>query len=160
MSALKRLRKEHQKLHKNPIPNCSATPSDNNILKWNALILGPKDTVYEGGIFKLEFNFSLKYPLEPPLVRFKTKIYHPNIDSSGGICLDILKNEWSPIQNISSILLSICSLLNDPNPEDPLVVHIAQLYKENRKKFEEEANCLTGYLSLTCILKTASSLWL
>ena len=142
MFCLRRLNKEYEKLKKNPVCNCSASPTD-DIMIWQAIIMGPVDTPYQGGAFKLDITFSKNYPIEPPIVRFKTKIFHPNIDSTGGICIDILKDQWSPIQNVRTILLSICSLLNDPNPNDPLVPHIATLYTESRKKFNEEAQTWT-----------------
>jgi len=143
MTTLKRLCKELKKLETSPVCNCSASPNDDNIMIWNAIIMGPIDTPYEGGTFKLELSFTKDYPLKAPLVRFKTKIFHPNIDSTGGICIDILKDNWSPLQNVRTILLSICSLLNDPNPKDPLVPYIATLYTEKRQKFNEEAQTWT-----------------
>jgi len=143
MATTKRIQNEYRKLKKNPVCNCSASPKDSNIMIWNAIILGPVDTPYDGGVFKLEINFSKDYPLKPPQVRFKTKIFHPNIDSSGGICIDILKHSWNPILSVRTILLSICSLLNDPNPKDPLVPHIAKLYTDNKQQFINEAKTWT-----------------
>lgn len=141
---LTRLRKELASLKKNPVCNCYAEPTDDSLMEWTSTIMGPIDTPYENGVFKLKMNFSTKYPFKAPQVRFITKIFHPNIDSAGGICLDVLKEKWSPILNIEKILLSICSLLNDPNPSDPLVKHIADLYTKNRQEFENEARTWTA----------------
>ena len=137
--ALRRLNKELNDLSRDPPPNCSAGPIDDNIFKWQATIMGPKDSPYAGGVFFLNINFPTEYPFQPPKVTFVTKIYHPNINSSGGICLDILKNEWSPALTISKVLLSICSLLTDPNPDDPLVADIARQYKEDINAYNRTA---------------------
>ena len=143
MSTLKRLQKELQELTQNPPYNCSAGIIDDNLYNWTASIIGPDSSPYKGGIFKLEINFPDDYPFHPPKIRFVTKIYHCNINSSGGICLDILKDKWSPALTISKILLSICSLMDDPNPNDPLVPEIANLYKKNIEKHNENASSYT-----------------
>ncbi|RMC05206.1 hypothetical protein DUI87_18390 [Hirundo rustica rustica] len=93
-----------------------AGPKGDNIYEWRSTILGPPGSVYEGGVFFLDITFTPEYPFKPPKVTFRTRIYHCNINSQGVICLDILKDNWSPALTISKVLLSICSLLTDCNP--------------------------------------------
>jgi len=117
------------------------------------------DSPYAGGVFFLSISFPTDYPFKPPKVSFTTKIYHPNINANGSICLDILRDQWSPALTISKgvwlsitamdwvpdvylsilVLLSICSMLTDPNPDDPLVPDIAHLYKTDRTRYEATA---------------------
>ena len=139
MSDVKRLQKELLDMQKDDTPNLSAGPVNDNLFEWEAVILGPIGTPYEGGVFNLNISIPSNYPFKPPNVIFKTKIYHPNINSSGSICLDILKTQWSPALTISKILLSICSLLADPNPNDPLVPEIANLLKTNLEVYNQTA---------------------
>jgi ubiquitin-conjugating enzyme E2 C len=110
-----RLQSELMSLMMSSPPGISAFPNDGNLLSWTATIVGPADTPYAGLVLKLSFAFSANYPYSPPTVLFKTPIYHPNIDFSGRICLDILKEKWSAIYNVQSVLLSLQSLLGEPN---------------------------------------------
>jgi ubiquitin-conjugating enzyme E2 D/E len=144
MSTLKRLNAELKEIIESPPFNCSAGPINyNNMYEWESYIMGPSDTPYQGGSFKLKITFPSSYPFKPPIITFTTKIYHCNINSSGGICLDILNTNWSPALTISKVLLSICSLLNEPNPEDPLVENIAQLYSTNKELHDYNARQYT-----------------
>lgn len=118
--------------------------------------MGPSDSPFQGGVFFLAIHFPTDYPFKPPKVNFTTRIYHPNINSNGSICLDILRDQWSPALTISKgetdsiilfatetdthpVLLSICSMLTDPNPDDPLVPEIAHVYKTDRARYEQTA---------------------
>jgi len=133
--ASKRLQKELNDMMRDPPANCSAGPPKDDLFAWEATIIGPEDTPYHGGMFRLSIVFPVDYPFKPPKATFITKIYHPNISSAGSICLDILKDKWSPALTVGKVLLSICSLLNDPNPDDPLVPDIANKFKTNREQF-------------------------
>ncbi|KAF1962756.1 ubiquitin-conjugating enzyme E2 N, partial [Byssothecium circinans] len=130
----KRIVKETERLSKEPVPGISATPHDDNLRYFDVTIDGPTQSPYEGGVFKLELFLPDDYPMTPPKVRFLTKIYHPNIDRLGRICLDVLKGNWSPALQIRTILLSIQALLGAPNPDDPLANDVAQAWKEDQAK--------------------------
>jgi ubiquitin-conjugating enzyme E2 D/E len=139
MSALRRIQKEFQEIQRDPPCNCSAGPIGQDILHWTGTIIGPPDTPYDGGIFVVDITFPPDYPFKAPHITFKTRVYHPKISSGGAICLDILKDKWAPALTISKVLLSICSLLNDANPDDPLVPEIARQYKSDIQAFKQAA---------------------
>ena len=126
-----RILKETQRLMQEPVPGISATPDESNARYFHVLVSGPTESPYEGGLFKLELFLPDEYPMAPPKVRFMTKIYHPNIDKLGRICLDILKEKWSPALQIRTVLLSIQALLSAPNPDDPLDNQVANQWKTN-----------------------------
>jgi ubiquitin-conjugating enzyme E2 E len=138
-TSAKRIQKELAEITLDPPPNCSAGPKGDNLFEWLSTIFGPPGSVYESGIFYLDIHFSTDYPFKPPKVTFKTRIYHCNVNSQGAICLDILKDNWSPALTISKVLLSICSLLTDCNPHDPLVGSIANQYITNREEHDKTA---------------------
>lgn len=137
--------------------NHTGHDTNNTQFHWQATIMGPGDSPYSGGVFFLAIHFPTDYPFKPPKVNFTTRIYHPNINSNGSICLDILRDQWSPALTISkgalpesptssrihtnkiTVLLSICSMLTDPNPDDPLVPEIAHVYKTDRSRYESTA---------------------
>ncbi|XP_020201443.1 ubiquitin-conjugating enzyme E2 36 isoform X1 [Aegilops tauschii subsp. strangulata] len=160
----RRIIKETQRLLSEPAPGISASPSEENMRYFNVMILGPTQSPYEGGVFKLELFLPEEYPMAPPKVRFLTKIYHPNIDKVsslysdplytlvsytiflnmyiiqlGRICLDILKDKWSPALQIRTVLLSIQALLSAPNPDDPLADNVAKHWKANETEAVETA---------------------
>jgi len=142
MSIIRRIKKELEDLQKDPPANCSAGPvsdREEDILHWAATIMGPDDSPYAGGVFYLDVKFPDGYPFDPPKVSFRTRIYHPNINSRGAICLDILKDQWTPALTISKVLLSISALMTEPNPDDPLVREIADLYVEDEAAYNERA---------------------
>ncbi|GAY37712.1 hypothetical protein CUMW_031150 [Citrus unshiu] len=163
--ASKRINKELKDLQKDPPASCSAVnltyqptnlshdgrnktlkilgPVADDMFHWQATIMGPSDSPFAGGVFLVSIHFPPDYPFKPPKVAFRTKVFHPNINSNGSICLDILKEQWSPALTISKVLLSICSLLTDPNPDDPLVPEIAHMYKTDRAKYETTARSWT-----------------
>ena len=132
MSVLpKRIQLEWKRIDKNPIPNIDIKPINNNLRYLNVTIMGAKDTPYQDGKFTVHMFLTKEYPMEAPKVQFKTKIYHPNINSIGQVCLDILKDKWSPAIQIRSLVLSIMALMSSPNPDDPLNNEAAEQWKSN-----------------------------
>merc|ERR1719461_1453673 len=131
----RRLMRDFRRLQNDPPHGISASPLQDNIMQWDAVIFGPDDSEFEGGTFKLNLSFTEDYPNKAPKVKFITKMFHPNIYANGAICLDILQHNWSPIYDISAILTSIQSLLTDPNPNSPANVEAAKLYQENRREY-------------------------
>lgn len=130
----RRILKETQRLVAEPVAGISATPYSDNLRYFAVSVEGPTDSPYERGVFQLELFLPADYPMAPPKVRFLTKIYHPNVDKLGRICLDILKDKWSPALQIRTVLLSIQALLSAPNPDDPLDNNVAELWKTNEKE--------------------------
>ncbi|XP_048354364.1 ubiquitin-conjugating enzyme E2 T isoform X3 [Sphaerodactylus townsendi] len=144
MQRTSRLKRELHLLTTEPPPGITCWQNESHIDYLQAQILGSADTPYEKGVFDLEVVVPVRYPFEPPKMRFLTPIYHPNIDSSGRICLDVLrlppKGAWRPSLNIATLLTSIQMLMNEPNPDDPLMADITSktLDEEN----QSEANLL------------------
>jgi len=145
-SVMKRLQKELRKLIVSPDAGISAFPKMDNMFEWVGTVEGPTETAYEGLKFQLSLSFTSKYPMDAPTVKFITPIYHPNVDGSGNICLDILKEKWSALYEVRTILISIQSLLGEPNVDSPLNSDAAdkwpqqevykQTVKEHYEKFE------------------------
>lgn len=150
--ARKRLMRDFKKLTSDPPPGVNASPNADNVMKWNAIIFGPNDTVWEGGTFSLTLEFSEEYPNKAPVVKFKTSMFHPNIYADGGICLDILQNQWSPIYDVAAVLISIQSLLAEPNPNSPANSEAARMFTADRREYNKRVKevveaSLVGQLS-------------
>ena len=144
MSAVRRLQKELAEVHEDSVNDqqnliYSVNPDGDNLFSWSGYIFGPHGSPYQNGAFKITIDYPPNYPFKAPKIAFQTRIYHPNINSSGMICLDILKDKWSPALTISKVLMSISSLLTDPNPDDPLAPEVASVYRTNKREFERTA---------------------
>ncbi|KAJ7219048.1 ubiquitin-conjugating enzyme/RWD-like protein [Mycena pura] len=137
-ATLKRIHREILDVQKEDLGSITLTPSD-NLFVWSGTLPGPEGSVYDGGVFNFTINLPPDYPFSAPKVTFKTRIYHMNISDQGNICLDILKHNWSPALSLFKVILSLSSLLTDPNPNDPLVPNIAMQYKRNRKLYDSTA---------------------
>ncbi|GMM36344.1 putative E2 ubiquitin-protein ligase [Saccharomycopsis crataegensis] len=136
ISVSKRLQSELVQLMFSKTPGISAFPeSDSNILKWTGLIEGPSETPYHGLKFKISLEFPPNYPYTAPTVKFVSPMWHPNVDMSGNICLDILKEKWSAIYNVQTILLSLQSLLGEPNNKSPLNAQAAHLWDTDPEQY-------------------------
>ncbi|KAK0418696.1 hypothetical protein QR680_013721 [Steinernema hermaphroditum] len=142
-SAVQFLAKELRSLLNSPIEGFTVEASEDNLLKWKVGIFGPPGTIYEGGYFKANLNFPANYPYEPPTMRFTSPLFHPNIFESGSICISILhppvddpqndqediSERWNPTQSVRTVLLSVISLLNEPNTSSPANVEASRSYK-------------------------------
>ena len=134
--AMRRLVKDLKKIENDPPEGINASPIDDTLMKWDAVIFGPEETMWEGGSFKLKLVFSAEYPNKAPDVRFVNKVFHPNVYNDGTICIDILQHHWSPIYDVSAILTSLQSLLCDPNPNSPANSTAAKLFVDNPKEYK------------------------
>mmetsp|Transcript_15057 Transcript_15057/g.17038 ORF Transcript_15057/g.17038 Transcript_15057/m.17038 type:complete len:167 (+) Transcript_15057:345-845(+) len=139
----RRIVKETKRLQSEPVAGIKCIPYTDNLRHFNVILSGPSETPYEDGVFSLELFLPADYPMAPPKVRFLTRIYHPNIDKLGRICLDILKDKWSPALQIRTVLLSIQALLSTPEPDDPLDAKIAEHWKSNKSDAEATARLWT-----------------
>ena len=113
---------ELQDLGRDPPAQCSAGPVGDDLFHWQATIMGPPESPYQGGVFFLTIHFPTDYPFKPPKVAFTTRIYHPNINSNGSICLDILRSQWSPALTISKGKFKI--LEKNSSKRDSKLLHV------------------------------------
>lgn len=114
--------------------------NESDIHHLKGSFLGPPGTPYQGGVFVVDIEVPMEYPFKPPKMKFDTKVYHPNISSvTGAICLDILKNAWSPVITLKSALISLQALLQSPEPNDPQDAEVAQHYLRDRESFNKTA---------------------
>jgi len=138
-ATLKRLHREIADVKKEDLGAITLVPTEDNLFLWKGTIPGPEGSVYEGGVFHVDVILAVDYPFSAPKVVFKTRIYHMNISDQGNICIDILKHNWSPALSLFKVMLSLSSLLTDPNPKDPLVPGIATQYIRDRKLHDSTA---------------------
>ncbi|OLL24956.1 Ubiquitin-conjugating enzyme E2 14 [Neolecta irregularis DAH-3] len=134
----KRLAKDAALVNSSPNPNIKIDINESNLATWQCTLTGPAGTPYKGAKFSFNIEFPDTYPFKPPIITFKTRIYHPNIDSEGAICMSIVKNEeWKPSIKITAVLEDLVRLFQEPNPDDPLVTSVAEVFKTDKKKFEK-----------------------
>ncbi|ODV77317.1 uncharacterized protein CANTADRAFT_56235 [Suhomyces tanzawaensis NRRL Y-17324] len=145
MSRVKRIAKELEECRQDTQSGVSLKlNNENDLTKLTGFFKGPPGTPYDGGVFQVDINIPNEYPFKPPQMKFATKIYHPNISSvTGAICLDILKDAWTPILTLKSSLISLQSLLQSPEPNDPQDAEVAKHYLSNRSGFDETATYWT-----------------
>ena len=110
-----------------------------NVLLWNVAIQGPEDTPYSGGTFLLQIVLEPTFPFSSPQITFLTKIFHPNVNSKGMVCLGMLTNGWKPTYSVLEAVKSIQYLLEVPDPDNPMVAEIGGLYLRNRTAFDKKA---------------------
>lgn len=136
--AKRRLMKDLKTLLNESDQTIFATPFEDNIQLWCAVILGPPGTIFEGGTFSLTLKFKDTYPINPPEIKFISKMFHPNIYEDGSLCLDLLQMKWSPTYDVYGILVSIQSLLDDPNVNSPANTKAADLFTKDYEAYKEK----------------------
>lgn len=145
MAVNRRLVRELREVAEDGGSGVSARPKGDNVSHLLGSIEGPGDTPYEGGVFQVDITVPNDYPFEPPKMKFLTKVWHPNVSSqTGAICLDILKDQWSPAMTLRTALLSVQALLSSPEPNDPQDAQVAKQYLVNRREFDEQARSWTN----------------
>ncbi|GIX64259.1 ubiquitin-conjugating enzyme, putative [Babesia caballi] len=135
--ARRRIVQDISKVTKDPPEGVRAEPFPDDMMVCHAIIRGPKDTLWETGTFHLLVKFTEEYPTKPPKVKFLSKIYHPNVYPDGRICLDILQNQWTAIYDISAVLMSIQSLLSDPNVKSPANTEAATTLEKDKVAYDK-----------------------
>ncbi len=147
--AFKRLASELKQITKEPNYFYSIKPHENNFLIWDFVLIGPQDTIYEGGLFDGEIMFAQNYPIEPPKVKFNN-IIHPNIHRTGEVCISILHQgrdvygyekdyeRWNPGHGVDSIMMSIISMLSEPNFESPANIEYSKMWKDEPEKYKKQ----------------------
>ncbi|XP_054724457.1 ubiquitin-conjugating enzyme E2 T-like [Uloborus diversus] len=142
MQRMVRLKKEMERFTQHNEEGIACWQAD-ELDELKASVVGPENSPYQYGIFELDIIIPDRYPFVPPNVRFVTPVYHPNIDSSGRICLDILKvppqGTWKPSLNLVDVLSSIRFLMSYPNFNDPLMTEISDQYQRNYNEFYRHA---------------------
>lgn len=152
--ARKRLQCEFRQLLKNPPEGIAAGPAkDNDLFTWEALITGPTDTAYDGGCFECTMKFPQDYPLNPPTMRFTKPLWHPNVYPDGRVCISILHapgedrfgyekscERWSPVQSVEKILMSVISMLAEPNPESPANIEAAKMWRADKECYSAKVH--------------------
>ena len=144
------LMKQLRELSKNPNESFSVGMDGENIFKWNVLIVGPPDSLYEGGFFKAVIEFPDDFPNSPPVLTFTSKMYHPNIYPDGKVCISILhppgedkfnefesaEERWRPIIGIEAVLISVVSMLSSPNINSPANIDASKMFRDDLKQFK------------------------
>jgi len=149
----KRLKSELKGLLMDPPEGIRACPLDNSLSYWQASIKGPPECPYEGGLFFLHLEIPKSYPMRPPIPKFVTRIFHPNVSYHGDIGMDMLRHNWSLALTIPKVLVSIQSLLTDPYCEISMEPEIAQLCDSDREEFDRIAREWTvkyAQMYMTC----------
>ncbi|KAJ1993302.1 Ubiquitin-conjugating enzyme E2 15 [Dimargaris cristalligena] len=146
------LRRQLKELNKEGVAGFSAgLVDDDNIYEWEVMIMGPPETLYEGGYFRARLSFSQEYPVQPPKMKFVSSMWHPNVYPDGEVCISILHppgedkygyedagERWLPIHTVETILISVISMLSSPNDESPANLEAAKEWRNDFPLFKKK----------------------